>query len=279
MRKSSIYTTIVLQFLLIAFTAIVVGFARQQEGKTSRHIVRESTSIYTQLRIMDRLKANRHNWRVEDLQKAIDEIVGQNPQTRIVQKKVYHSKPGGIYAIIEDPIGHYFRIAKLVNGHEVYLTRDLQVLNQSHSGEFQSHTHFSYLPFAGESYIETQEDALNAELYHLSFGGFKNLLPIIAEKNKVKRVEKLHVLDWKTLSEPEKKYLVELAEEPINGYEASALLAIARRSHDPIWAPTLARLKRDWNGESAEQWQRYMIADLKMMLKDLGPKLTCGSLF
>lgn len=113
--------------------------------------------------VYGRVHAHQAKWQDVDIRLVIINLIGLSVETVPVKsnKKVVYvsTEVANTYAIMDDPIGHYFRIFKYTLGMDLeaektFLDLNGQTVNQDDNDFYQSSTHFDYSDFTTEPKVE-----------------------------------------------------------------------------------------------------------------------------
>jgi hypothetical protein len=211
-----------------------------------RQQVQMSATIMLRMYVAQRAERYRSTWQRWSIEEALPQILGEVHESFVVNGKIYHVSESTNLKVVEDPVGHYFRITRgeSFSAKEEFLTRDLQ---KPKSGMVEGETHFTYEPMVGDSLIETNKENLFNNLEQIKYSEeWTNLLPFIREPDPKKRVVILEAIAG-PISIAEKQFLLRYLLESQNPYELGTILN--RRvlfSFDGSAFSALAELIRMW---------------------------------
>ncbi len=203
------------------------------------------------LKLLVRIQRYRATWQELDLQDFIKNVIGDKYELQIQGSKLYYISEK--YTVIEDPVGHYFRVSNNTCGRLCYLNEDLEEVTE----DFEGQTHFSYKIFNdGESLIENLID-INSQN--------SRAVALMIENDPRVKVVLIRELEasqqWSQLNPEEQSLIIRFAKINKNSFVINALIDLAKSSKDLQWIEVLNSWMSEWkqditNGINwSEKWK------------------------
>lgn len=258
----------------------------QESLDETRRRVRRDATLLSKLKVLGRVVRHRAKWEYWPIEQAIEELLGSSFRSFAHRNKIYHLSLKNDLRIVEDPIGHYFRItkSKTLSSQDVFLDRYLHPISRKDEAEMaqqisgadspmsgalsvrallEPRTHFTYRHGTDDDIIELQERRLKEDLHHLELDDdWIHLRPFLFENDVMERTVFLKQWHWHDFTEIEKRFLLSYSRETANRHEMAVLIQLGLHSEDNVWLPVFKYWFNDWiesHGAKGGGWKLLVI--------------------